>query len=185
VRTRGGQPQTAPLASVVLPTRMESPGRYRPPATPRMLLAPVAACRGHAAGATWSALPSRLSLRPGTCACLVTDGGLTPCCRRHARASRLPLDAILRLYIPSYLPWFACHGLGHSRFFPRQRCRCLGGWERLRRRSLSIFITSHAGFAKPVGTGPVRSVPGGTGPARYTNRSGSHPKNVPINSQAR
>jgi hypothetical protein len=32
------------------------------------------------------------------------------------------------------------------------------------------------GFAKPVGTGPV---PGGTGPARYTNRSGSHPQTVP------
>jgi hypothetical protein len=45
--------------------------------------------------------------------------------------------------------------------------------------------TSLSGFAKPVGTGPVRPVPGGTGPARYTNRSGSHPKTVPINSQAR
>jgi hypothetical protein len=33
-----------------------------------------------------------------------------------------------------------------------------------------------AGFAKMVGTGPVRPVPGGTGPARYMNRSGSHPK---------
>jgi hypothetical protein len=27
-----------------------------------------------------------------------------------------------------------------------------------------------------VGTDPVRPVPGGTGPARYMNRSGSHPK---------
>jgi hypothetical protein len=35
---------------------------------------------------------------------------------------------------------------------------------------------SRAGFAKPVGTGPVRPIPGGTGPARYMNRSGSHPK---------
>jgi hypothetical protein len=42
-----------------------------------------------------------------------------------------------------------------------------------------------AGFAKPVGTGPVRPVPGGTGLARYTNRSGSHSKTVPINSPAR
>jgi hypothetical protein len=31
-----------------------------------------------------------------------------------------------------------------------------------------------AGLTKPLGTGPVRPVPGGTGPARYTNRSGSH-----------
>jgi hypothetical protein len=35
------------------------------------------------------------------------------------------------------------------------------------------------GFAKPVGTGPVRPIPGGTGPARYTNRSGSHTQTVP------
>jgi hypothetical protein len=33
-------------------------------------------------------------------------------------------------------------------------------------------------FAKPVGNGPVRPVPGGTGPARYTNRSVSHPQSV-------
>jgi hypothetical protein len=32
------------------------------------------------------------------------------------------------------------------------------------------------GFTEPVGTGPVRLVPGGTDSARYTNRSGSHPK---------
>jgi hypothetical protein len=36
------------------------------------------------------------------------------------------------------------------------------------------------GFAKPVGTGPVRPVPGGTGPTRYTNQSGSHPQTVAI-----
>jgi hypothetical protein len=42
-----------------------------------------------------------------------------------------------------------------------------------------------AGFAKPVGTDSVRLVPGGTGPARYTNRSGSHPKTESINSQTR
>jgi hypothetical protein len=38
-----------------------------------------------------------------------------------------------------------------------------------------------AGFTKPVGTGPVRPVPSGTGPARYMNRSGSHPQTVLIN----
>jgi hypothetical protein len=35
------------------------------------------------------------------------------------------------------------------------------------------MFVSHAGLTKPVGTGPV---PGGTEPARYLNRSGSHPK---------
>jgi hypothetical protein len=34
------------------------------------------------------------------------------------------------------------------------------------------------GFAKPVGTNPVRPVPGGTGPARYMNRSHFHPQTV-------
>jgi hypothetical protein len=29
-------------------------------------------------------------------------------------------------------------------------------------------------LTKPLGTGPVQLVPGGTGLARYTNRSGSH-----------
>jgi hypothetical protein len=38
----------------------------------------------------------------------------------------------------------------------------------------------YAGFTEPVGTGPVRPVPGGTGPARYMNRSGSHSKTVPV-----
>jgi hypothetical protein len=38
----------------------------------------------------------------------------------------------------------------------------------------------YAGFTEPVGTGPVRPVPSGTSPARYMNRSGSHPKTVPI-----
>jgi hypothetical protein len=32
------------------------------------------------------------------------------------------------------------------------------------------------GLTEPVGTGPVRPVPGGTGPTRYLNRTGSHPK---------
>jgi hypothetical protein len=52
---------------------------------------------------------------------------------------------------------------------------------------LCVFTSMNMlpGFAKPVGTGPVRPVPGGTGPARYTNRSGSHPKTEPINSRAR
>jgi hypothetical protein len=35
---------------------------------------------------------------------------------------------------------------------------------------------SSAGFPKPLGTGPVRPVTGGTGPTWYTNRPGSHPK---------
>jgi hypothetical protein len=38
------------------------------------------------------------------------------------------------------------------------------------------FRAVGAGFAKPVGTGPVRPVPGGSGPTRYMNRSGSHPE---------
>jgi hypothetical protein len=33
-----------------------------------------------------------------------------------------------------------------------------------------------SGFAKTVGTGPVRPIPSGSGPDRYTNQSGSHPK---------
>jgi hypothetical protein len=33
-----------------------------------------------------------------------------------------------------------------------------------------------ARFAESVGTSPVRSVSSGTGPVRYMNRSGSHPK---------
>jgi hypothetical protein len=47
------------------------------------------------------------------------------------------------------------------------------------------FRAVGAGFAKPVGTGPVRPVPGGSGPTRYMNRSGSHPRTVPkiFNSQ--
>jgi hypothetical protein len=34
---------------------------------------------------------------------------------------------------------------------------------------------------EPVGTGPVRPVPDGTGPARYLNRSGSHLQTMPTN----
>jgi hypothetical protein len=36
--------------------------------------------------------------------------------------------------------------------------------------------TISQGSEKPVGTGPVRPIPGGTGPVLYMNRSGSHPK---------
>jgi hypothetical protein len=37
-----------------------------------------------------------------------------------------------------------------------------------------------AGFTEPVGTRPIRPFSGGTGPARYMNRSGSHPKTMPV-----
>jgi hypothetical protein len=43
-----------------------------------------------------------------------------------------------------------------------------------------LGVSKEAGFPEPVGTGPVRPVPGGTGPARYMNRFGSHPKTVPV-----
>jgi hypothetical protein len=37
-----------------------------------------------------------------------------------------------------------------------------------------------AGFPEPLGTGPVRPVPGETGPARYMNLSGFQSRTVPI-----
>jgi hypothetical protein len=37
------------------------------------------------------------------------------------------------------------------------------------------------GLTELVGTGLVWSVPGGTGPAWYLNRPGSHPQTVPTN----
>jgi hypothetical protein len=39
-----------------------------------------------------------------------------------------------------------------------------------------LYVWFEPGFTEPVGIGPLRPVPGGTGPARYTNRSGSNPK---------
>jgi hypothetical protein len=42
----------------------------------------------------------------------------------------------------------------------------------------TTFTACQAGFTKPLGTGPVRLVLGGSGPARYTNRFGSHSQTV-------
>jgi hypothetical protein len=75
--------------------------------------------------------------------------------------------------------------MGAAVLWERELCVTKGPEPRERRCRERLHRRREPGFAKPVGIGPVRPVPGGTGPTRYTNRSGSHPKSVPTNSRAR
>jgi hypothetical protein len=43
-------------------------------------------------------------------------------------------------------------------------------------KNITKYMHLQLGLAKPAGTRPVQPVPDGTGPTRYMNRSGSHPK---------
>jgi hypothetical protein len=62
----------------------------------------------------------------------------------------------------------------------RERQNDKGKCARARQAGIRRLFVSKGGFAKPLGTGPVRPVSGGTGPAWYMNRF--PPKTVPINS---
>jgi hypothetical protein len=52
--------------------------------------------------------------------------------------------------------------------------------ERLDSRYDPVEWRRRPGFPELLGTRPVRPVPGGTGPARYTNRSGAQSQTVPV-----
>jgi hypothetical protein len=43
------------------------------------------------------------------------------------------------------------------------------------------YTVNRPGFAKPVGTGPVRPVPGGTGPARFPPKNRAYKFAIPVN----